>query len=125
MSPEAERKVEEMDLSITTRSVGQWAVLDVEGEVDIFTAPKLRQQIADLVDADRGAIVVNLLGVAFMDSSGLGALVGGLKRVKERDGLLHVACAQGPVFRVLSITGLHQVLPVFPTVEEATAEAGA
>lgn len=110
-----------MDVNLTTRSVGDWAVLDVTGEVDISSAAQLRQQINDLVDQDRNKLVVNLLGVAFMDSSGLGALVGGLKRVKEKDGQLRVVCAAGPVDRVLSITGLHQVLSVFPSVEGATS----
>lgn len=110
-----------MDLSISSRTVGDWTVVDVLGEVDIFTAPKLREQIGDLVDQGQTRIAVNLLEVAFMDSSGLGALVGSLKRVKERDGVLSLVCSAGPVMRVLSITGLHKVLPVYDTVDEATS----
>jgi anti-sigma B factor antagonist len=110
-----------MDLSISSRPVRDWTVVDVQGEVDIFTAPKLREQIGDLVDQGHTRIAVDLLGVAFMDSSGLGALVGSLKRVKERDGVLSLVCAGGPVMRVLSITGLHNVLPVYSTVDEATS----
>lgn len=110
-----------MELKMATRSAGEWAILDVEGEVDIYTAPSLRDQVSGLVDEDRNRIVVNLLGVGFMDSSGLGALVAALKRVKERDGDLRVVCDEGPVRRVLSITGLQQVFSVFPTVEAATS----
>lgn len=110
-----------MELKMATRSVGEWAILDVEGEVDIYTAPSLRDQVSGLVDEGRSKIVVNLLGVGFMDSSGLGALVAALKRVKERDGDLRVVCDEGPVRRVLSITGLQQVFSVFPTVEAATS----
>lgn len=112
-----------MDLSIASRTVGAWTVVDVQGEVDIFTAPMLREQVSELVDGGQTRIVLNLLEVSFMDSSGLGTLVGGLKRVKERDGALSLVCATGPVLRVLSITGLHKVLPVYDTVDEATSVA--
>jgi anti-sigma B factor antagonist len=110
-----------MDLTMATRSVGDWAVLDVDGEVDIYTAPNLREQVGGLVDEERNRIVVNLLGVGFMDSSGLGALVAALKRVRERDGDMRLVCDDGPVRRVLSITGLHQVFSVYPSVEAATS----
>lgn len=88
----------------------------------MFTAPKLREQLVDLVGRGRYRIVVNLEGVEFMDSTGLGVLVGGLKRVKEQDGALVLAAPNQPVQRVLAITGLDQVFPVHSTVEEATGD---
>ena len=66
-------------------------------------------------------IVADLERVEFMDSTGLGVLVGALRRLKERDGTLALACPQGPVLRVLDVTGLSKVFPVHETVDEATA----
>ncbi|HSL67955.1 MAG TPA: STAS domain-containing protein [Actinomycetota bacterium] len=110
-----------MDLSVASRSEGDWTVLDVNGEVDLFTAPKLREHIVGLVDEGRHRIVVNLKGVEFMDSTGLGVLVGALKRLKEKDGALALVCPKGPVERVLTVTGLNKVFAIHDSVEQATA----
>jgi anti-sigma B factor antagonist len=96
-------------------------VVDVEGEVDVFTAPKLREAIIGLLTDGKERIIVNLEGVAFMDSTGLGVLVGGLKRVKERNGELAIAGAQGTVLRVLNVTGLNAVFPLHESVTSATS----
>ena len=91
------------------------------GEVDIYTAPKLRERLAELVSEGSHRIVVDLEGVEFMDSTGLGSLVAGLKRVKEHDGTLALVCTREQVLKVLNITGLDKVFPLHSTVEEATA----
>jgi anti-sigma B factor antagonist len=96
-------------------------VVDVAGEVDVFTAPKLRETIIGLLTDGRDRIVVDLSGVGFMDSTGLGVLVGALKRVKERDGALALAGAQGTVLRVLNVTGLNAVFAMHASVDDATA----
>jgi len=87
----------------------------------MFTAPKLRERLVETVDQGRYQIIVNLQGVSFMDSTGLGTLVGGLKRVKEHEGTLALVCSSRPVLRVLSITGLNNVFPIHETVEQAVA----
>lgn len=92
------------------------------GEVDVFTAPKLRERLIAAVNEGNARIVVNLTEVGFMDSTGLGVLVGGLKRVKERDGTLALAGAKGTVQRVLGVTGLSAVFPMYDTVEQATSQ---
>ena len=109
-----------IDIKVETRESGGWAVVDVEGEVDVFTAPKLREQIIALLTGGSNRVVVNLEKVGFMDSTGLGVLVGGLKRVKEREGTLALAGAHGTVLRVLNVTGLNSVFPMHDTVEQAT-----
>jgi len=113
--------VRAIDISVESRTSGGWTVVDVAGEVDVFTAPKLREKIIDLLEGGSDHLVVNLEKVIFMDSTGLGVLVGGLKRVKERNGELALAGAQGTVQRVLSVTGLNAVFPMHETVEEATS----
>lgn len=110
-----------IDITVETREAAGWAVIDVGGEVDVFTAPKLRERIIGLLGDGKTRIVINLEKVAFMDSTGLGVLVGALKRVKERDGELALAGAQGTVQRVLGVTGLDAVFSMHSSVADATA----
>jgi anti-sigma B factor antagonist len=92
----------------------------VSGEVDIYTAPKLRERLVELIDGGSRAVVVNLEGVSFMDSTGLGSLVAGLKRMSDQGGRLTLVCTREPVLKVLQITGLDRVFAVHDTVEAAT-----
>ena len=66
------------------------SVLTLRGEIDVYTAPRLRQAIIDLVDGGASRLVVDMEKVDFLDSTGLGVLVGGLKRVKLKDGSLSI-----------------------------------
>jgi anti-sigma B factor antagonist len=109
-----------IQLDVTVRTEGSWTVLDVAGEVDLYTAPSLRERLVSVIDAGATRVLVNLAEVGFMDSSGLGVLVGGLKHAKERGGELALVCVDGPVLKVLMITGLDKVFPIFDTLEAAT-----
>lgn len=93
----------------------------MSGEVDLFTAPKLKEGILDLLGDDTRRLIVDLERVEFMDSTGLGVLVGALRRLKERDGTLALVCPQGPVLRVLDVTGLSKVFEIYGSVADATA----
>lgn len=108
-----------MDLSLDVRTERDTVVLEVSGEVDIYTAPKLREKLVELVEGGSHRIVVDLEGVGFMDSTGLGSLVAGLKRVKERGGEMALVCTRDPVLKVLGITGLDRVFDVHGSVSEA------
>lgn len=108
-----------MDLSLDVRNESGAAVLEVSGEVDIYTAPKLREKLVELVEAGNDRIVVDLEGVGFMDSTGLGSLVAGLKRVKERKGEMALVCSRDPVVKVLRITGMDRVFPIHSSVPQA------
>jgi anti-sigma B factor antagonist len=109
-----------IDLSLGSRTVSGWTVVDVKGEVDLFTAPKLREHVVGLVEKDQLRIAVNLADVEFMDSTGLGVLVGVLRRLKERDGELALLAPQASVLRVLTVTGLNKVFPIYDSVEQAS-----
>ncbi|MDP8959310.1 MAG: STAS domain-containing protein [Actinomycetota bacterium] len=110
-----------MELSLASRTEGPWSVVEVRGEVDLATAPQLRESVLDLIDDGSHQIVVDLRGVDFMDSSGLGVLMTALKRLREYNGDLALVCREGPVLKVLSITGLDRVFPIYHDVAEATA----
>jgi anti-sigma B factor antagonist len=109
-----------IQLDLSVRSEGPWTILDVVGEVDLYTAPALREKLVSLIDEGSTRVLVNLAEVGFMDSSGLGVLVGGLKHAKERSGDLALVCVEGPVLKVLTITGLDKVFAIHDSVESAT-----
>ena len=87
-------------------TAGDCAVLRVAGEIDVYTAPDLRQQVIDLADNGTRHIVADLRGVDFLDSTGLGALVGSLKRLRLRQGSLGLVISGGRILQLLVITGL-------------------
>ncbi|HSI92198.1 MAG TPA: STAS domain-containing protein [Jiangellaceae bacterium] len=110
-----------MDLTLSTRSEDGRTIVEVAGEIDVYTAPRLREQLAELVDSGRYDIVVDMTGVEFLDSTGLGVLVGGLKRVRTHDGSLHLVCTQERILKIFRITGLTKVFPIHDSVSAAVA----
>ena len=84
-------------------------VIDVQGEIDMYMAPRLRELLIDLVSKGDYQLVVNLGKVGFLDSTGLGVLVGGLRRVRAHDGSLDLVCTQQRILKILKITGLTEV----------------
>src|ERR1700752_1322278 len=96
-------------------------VVDVEGEIDIYTAPRLRDLLIDLVGKNDYQLVVNMEKVEFLDSTGLGVLVGGLRRVRAHDGSLDLVCTQEGILKIFRTTGLTQVFGIHDTVDEAIA----
>lgn len=108
------------EFAVGSKETGSALVIDVQGEVDMFTAPKLREEMIQAIEQGNHTIVVDLRKVSFMDSTGLGVLVAGFKRVKEHSGQLSLVCREGPVRRVLSITGLNNVFSVHDSLEAAT-----
>ena len=110
-----------MELSLSTRTEGDQTVLEVGGEIDVYTAPKLREQFAQLVEDGRYGIVVDLEKVAFLDSTGLGVLVGGLPQVRSHDGWLRLVCTQERILKIFRITGLDKVFPIHDSVAAALA----
>ena len=110
-----------MDLSLSTRAEGEHTVVVVGGEIDVYTAPKLREQLIDLVSAGSYHIIVDMENVEFLDSTGLGVLVGGLKRVRAHDGSLRLVCTQERILKIFRITGLTKVFPIHVSVDEAVA----
>jgi anti-sigma B factor antagonist len=110
-----------VELKIGTREDGGRTVVDVAGEVDVYTAPTLRDHISQLVSDGQYHLVLDLEEVAFLDSTGLGVLVGGLKRVRAHDGTLSLVCTQERILKVFRITGLTKVFPIHASVPDALA----
>jgi anti-sigma B factor antagonist len=114
-----------VDIALNSHDELGYTVLEVAGEVDVYTAPTLRDRITDLLDAGQRRLVVNLSTVEFIDSTGLGVLVGALNRAKELGGSLDLVCPQERVLKLLRITGLDDVFSVYRSVGAATADSQA
>jgi anti-sigma B factor antagonist len=116
------REEESVELSVTSRQEGDRTVISVTGEIDVYTAPSLRERLNELVASGHYDLIVDMEGVEFLDSTGLGVLVGGLKRVRSHDGSLRLVCAQEKILKVFRITGLTKVFPIHATLAEALAD---
>ncbi len=110
-----------MELSLATRTIGVHTVLEVGGEVDVYTAPGLRERLVELIDGGARQVVVDLSRVDFLDSTGLGVLVGALKRLRAVGGTFGLVCVKEPLLKIFRITALDQVFPLYPTVEAASS----
>lgn len=95
-------------------------VVSAVGEIDVATAPPLRDRLQALTSSGRSTVVVDLLGVTFLDSTALGVLVGALKRCRESGGDLPLVITEPRILKVFEITGLTDVFPIHGTVDEAT-----
>jgi anti-sigma B factor antagonist len=113
-----------MDLDLKVRKQGGHTVLEVAGEIDVYTAPKLREKLIELVNEGSYHLVVDLEKVDFLDSTGLGVLVGGLKRVRNHDGSLKLVCTQDKILKIFRITGLTKVFSIHDSVDDAIAGSG-
>jgi anti-sigma B factor antagonist len=108
-----------MELKIDSSRKGDIGVLTLSGEVDIYTSPSLKTALAVAAADGCSTIVVDMNGVGFIDSSGLGVLVGALRRAREAGGDLRVVSAQEGLARILRITGLDHVFVLRATLNEA------
>ena len=110
-----------MDLKLGHHAQDGIEVIEVQGEIDMYTAPRLRELVIDLVSRGSYQLVVNLGKVGVLDSTGLGVLVGGLRRVRTRDGSLGLVCTLQRILKILKITGLTEVFGIYQTADQAIA----
>ena len=108
-----------VDLGLEVEERGEVSVLAVSGEVDVATVPRLREQLHALVASGTPRIVVDLDAVDFLDSTGLGVLVGALKRVRNNGGELALVCTSPRIRKVFEVTGLTGHLTIFDSREKA------
>ncbi|SBS73592.1 STAS domain-containing protein [uncultured Microbacterium sp.] len=109
-------------MNITVRTVNGAAVVAVSGRLTATGAPRLRQAVDDAVAAGTPRVVIDMSDTEFIDSSGIGALIGGLKSTRLADGDLRIAAVPEAVRRVLKLTNLDRVLREYPAAEAAFDE---
>ena len=108
---------QKVDIEISDKD--DYRVLTATGDLDVYTVRTLRDAIGQMIQDETPRVVVDLDGVPFMDSSGLGALMGGVRRLREAGGDLAVACTREQHLKLFAITGFGEGVSIAPTVEEA------
>lgn len=97
-------------------------VLRLSGELDLSSVPEVRRAIRELIEENSVSFVINLTQLEFIDSSGLGVLVGGLARVREKQGEIKIACNNRRILRVFEMTRLTQLFEIYDTEEDAAKD---
>src|ERR1700712_6135282 len=108
------------EFAITEHPIdGERHVLAVRGEIDLFTAPELKQVLAESIESGRIRIIVDLTETTFLDSTALGVLIGAVKRLRSRDGALAIVNVDENISKTFEITGLDQIFKIVATRDEA------
>ncbi|MBV8369036.1 MAG: STAS domain-containing protein [Candidatus Eremiobacteraeota bacterium] len=109
-----------MDIKVNVReSEGDAYVVDLTGEIDVYTSPKVKDAITELIDQEHYNLVINLEKVRYIDSTGLGVLIGGLKRVREHSGAVNLVCTNPQIKKIFDITGLVKIFGIYDNEEKA------
>ncbi|MGB2874526.1 MAG: STAS domain-containing protein [Gaiellaceae bacterium] len=112
-----------MNFDITTEQVGDGVyVISLSGEVDLYTAPEFKQQLLDVIGKGSKDVIVDFSNTTFIDSTTLGVLVGGVKRLRSNEGQLSLVCSDRNITKIFEITGLDRVFTIYPTREEAVSQ---
>jgi anti-sigma B factor antagonist len=110
-----------VELSLDTRQHNGRTIIEVGGEIDVYTAPKLRDRISELVADGNYHLVIDMENVDFLDSTGLGVLVGGLKKLRAHDGSMQLICTQERLLKIFRITQLAKVFAIYESQADALA----
>ena len=110
---------DELHVDVTTINGGETLLLTLRGSLDLLSSEKVRKALIAATDEGKHEIVVDLRQVDFLDSTGLGALIGAHRRATEAGGKVCLTISNGPIARLLNITGLIRVFPVYDSVEAA------
>ena len=111
-----------LSIDVSSASDGHIQLFALGGSLDIASSPTLRAALMESADRDKHEIIVDLTQLEFLDSTGLGALIGAHKRAAEHGGSVRLVAQEGQILRLLRITGLLDVFAVYPTVEAALSD---
>jgi anti-sigma B factor antagonist len=114
-----------MNFDIKTEQLGNDGyVIALSGEIDLYTAPEFKQQLLEVIGKGGKGVVVDLTDTTFIDSTTLGVLVGGVKRLRPNGGQLSLVCSDRNITKIFEITGLNKVFPIYDSRAEAVAGIG-
>jgi anti-sigma B factor antagonist len=99
-------------------------VIALAGEVDLYTAPEFKQQLLDVIGQGAKDVVVDFSDTTFIDSTTLGVLVGGVKRLRTNEGQLSLVCSDRNITKIFEITGLDRVFTIYASRDEAVSRIG-
>jgi anti-sigma B factor antagonist len=110
-----------VEITVSRTTAGDVPIVAVNGEVDVYSAPALKEKINELLEGGQNTLIVDLSGVGFLDSTGLGALVEARAATTEAGGALPLVCSQERILKLFTITGLDGVFTIHATVGDAVA----
>ena len=108
-----------LEIAVDRSEAPPFVLLRPTGELDAYTVAQFREALGELTDEDR--VIIDLSDVPFMDSAGLGALIGGIRKIRESGGRITVACSRPNLMRLLHTTGFDRIVPVAEAVDDAVA----
>ena len=112
------------DVKTEKLSDGQY-VISLSGEVDLYTAPEFKQQLLEVIEQGGRDVIVDLTNTTFIDSTTLGVLVGGVKRLRTNEGQLSLVCSDRNITKIFEITGLDRVFAIHSTLDAALGTGSA
>ncbi|HEX3369007.1 MAG TPA: STAS domain-containing protein [Candidatus Cybelea sp.] len=115
---------DELGIDLKSEDGGETLVLNVRGSMDIATSPTVRTAISEAIDGGATHLIVDLSRLDFLDSTGLGVLIGAHRRTAENGGSLRLVVREGPISRLLNITGLIAVFAVYLSLDDARRDRG-
>jgi anti-sigma B factor antagonist len=110
-----------VEIAVSRTDTGSVPIVAVTGEVDVYSAPALKDNITGLLESGDSTLIVDLSGVAFLDSTGLGALVEARAATSEAGGALPLVCSSERILKLFTITGLDGVFTIHASVGDAVA----
>lgn len=111
--------MESIRLETEQNEVNGTKVLDVSGEIDVYTAPQFKEAVNHILDSGQKHLIINMAGVTYMDSSGFGTLLSATKRIRPEGGTVSLVKVNSAIDRILRITRLSTVFATYDTVDEA------
>ncbi|WP_406110261.1 STAS domain-containing protein [Streptomyces sp. NBC_01003] len=115
----AVRQLMHPEFRISHRDETGWTVVEIHGEVDVSSVPQVREHVFTCIEVGRYRLIVDLRGVPYIDSTGLGVLVSIAKRIRTHVGDLKLVITNPDILQIFRITGLHRVLQISDSVEAA------
>jgi len=109
-----------LDIKVNTRTLRDGAqAVEIQGEIDVYTSPRVKETVNELIEKGHYHLIINLEGVRYIDSTGLGVLIGALKKVREQSGRILLVCTNPQIKKIFNITGLVKIFEIFKDEEEA------
>ena len=113
-----------MDLTHETREQGPWTIMSVAGEIDVYSAPQLREPLNELVDVPGASVILDLESVEFLDSMGLRVIVGAHKRALAMGSTFGLLCTRAPLLSIFRVTGLDDVITIYNAIPNGDSATG-
>ena len=109
---------EAVELRTKVKEAGGYPVIELKGEIDLSTSPVFKEKVYEIIESGKKDIVIDLSGLEFMDSTGLGVLVAALKKTSMEGGSIRLVCNKKSIIKIFTITGLDKVFTIYNNLRE-------